>query len=382
MLTCSLHKVQDLSLRDLAAWRAMTAATEAFASPILSPEFSQAVAAVRDDVHVAVYRRGPEIAGFLPHHRRPGRFARPAGAPFADYSALITFPEPNLHIKEALKLAGVDRLHVAGLVDPYRVFGNRVRSDAVSDDAFAMDLREDEPVNNVPKKHLKNINRLRRHLADTVGEPRFVIGDTNRDHYETMLTLKRAQVRQTGLHDFLAAPWVQALLRNLFEAPHSGLHGCLVTLMAGDKPLMYQFGPRLGDRAHPWVSSYDPAYAAFSPGQIFLNDCRQPLKQAGLVWYDLSTGQQHYKPAFCNNHNIVHNATVFSAAPQGRVKSGILVAAKTMQKALGPLDGLFERFDRRMDVIASLELDPVERIRGFAYALSAAPKRWRATDNA
>ncbi|MBW8881440.1 MAG: GNAT family N-acetyltransferase, partial [Asticcacaulis sp.] len=219
-------------------------------------------------------------------------------------------------------------------------------------------------------------------LVEAIGEPRFVIGDTTRAHFDTMLALKRAQVRQTGLHDFLAAPWVQKLLNNLFDAPHDGLHGCLVTLMAGDTPLMYQFGPRLGDRAHPWVSSYDPAYAAFSPGQIFLNDCRQPLKQAGLVWYDLSTGQQHYKPAFCNNHNIVHNATVFGSAPQARVKNGFLVAAKAMQKAMGPLDSLLERVDRRMDVIASLELDPVERLRGFAYALSAAPRRMRVADNA
>ncbi|MBW8882255.1 MAG: GNAT family N-acetyltransferase, partial [Asticcacaulis sp.] len=102
MLTCTLLKAHDLTARDLTAWRAMAAATEAFASPLLSPEFTRAVAEVRDDVHVAVYRRGAEIVGFLPHHRRPGRFARPAGAPFSDYSALITFPEPELHIREAL----------------------------------------------------------------------------------------------------------------------------------------------------------------------------------------------------------------------------------------------------------------------------------------
>lgn len=382
MLTCTVHKVKDLSPRDLACWRAMMTATDSFASPILSPEFAQAVARVRNDVHVAVYRRGAEIVGFLAHHRRPGAFARPAGAPFADYSALLTFPNPQMHISDALRLAGIDRLQVAGLVDPYMVFGNRVHNTAVADDAYAMDLSADDPVNNVPKKHTKNINRLRRHMAEELGEPRFIIDDTSRAHFDAMLKLKRTQVRETGLHDFLSAGWVRRLMINLRDAPRDQLHGCLVTLMAGDTPLMYQFGPRLHDRAHPWVSSYDPAYGALSPGQIFLNDCRMPLKDAGITWYDLSTGQQHYKPAFCNSHSIVHNATVFAASPQGHLKRSFLHAAKAVQGVLGPLDGLLTRVDRRMDVIASLELDAMTRLRGFGYALSKAPQRLKGAEHA
>lgn len=382
MLTCTLVKPHDLSAHDLAVWRDMTATTPAFASPLLSPDFARAVADVRDDVHVAVYSRGGQTIGFLAHHRRPDRFARPAGAPFSDYSALITFPDPALDIRHALKLAGIDRLHVTGLVDPHGVFGAETLAQATPEDAYAIDLRAGQPENNVPKKHAKNINRLRRHLVDTVGEPRFLIGDRNPDHFKAMLALKRAQVQLTGLHDFLAAPWVRQLMQNLLDAPHDGLHGCLVTLMAGDRPLMYQFGPRLDDRAHPWVSSYDPAFAAFSPGQIFLNDCRQPLKDAGVTWYDLSTGQQHYKPAFCNSHTVVHNATVFGASSGAHLKSGFLGAAKAVQKALGPLDRMLTRVDRRMDVIASLELETGARLRGFAYALSAAPRRWRMAEHA
>ncbi|ESQ77197.1 GNAT family N-acetyltransferase [Asticcacaulis sp. AC402] len=380
MLTCTLYEANDLPQREIAYWRDLAAATPDFASPLLSPDFVRTVAQVRDDVHVCVYRRNGHTIGFLPHHRRPGRFARPVGAPFSDYSAVITAHEPGFTIEQALQLAGIDRMHVSGIVDPYGVFGQEVMRSATPDDAYALDLRGDAPGNNVVKKLAKNISRLRRQLTEAVGEPHFIIGDDNPHHFEAMLELKRTQVRHNGMHDFLAAPWVQRLMRNLFEAPKDGLHGCLVTLVAGDVPLMYQFGPRIGENAHPWVSSFDPAFGAYSPGQIFLNDCRMPLKDAGINWYDLSTGQQHYKPAFCNHHSVVHNAMVFSSSPAGRFKQGFLKAGRRLQRAIRPVDHLLNRIDRRMDVIASLELDTVARLRGFTHAVVTSPKRKGSSD--
>ena len=374
MPTCSLIKPHELAPRDIGAWKAMAAATPEFASPLLSPEFAMAVAAVRDDVRVAVWREGDRATGFLAHHRRPNRFARPAGAPFSDYGALITFPDTQLRAGPALALAGIDRLHVNGLLDPHGVFGE---ISGETDDAYAMDLSAEMPDNNVPKKHAKNINRLRRHMVEQLGEVRFIIGDRNPRHFETMLRLKSEQVRRGGLHDFLGARWVQRLMTDLFEAPQDGLHGLLVTLMAGDTPLMYHFGPRLDNRAHPWVSSYHPEFSTLSPGQIFLNDCRMPLKASGLDWYDLSTGQQHYKPAFCNNHRIVHNTTVFGGSLGARVKASFRDVAHGVQRALGPVDGVLARVDRRMDQIASLELGAVSRLLGFGMAVATASRRNR-----
>lgn len=374
MPTCDLLKPHDLTPADLAAWRDMMAATPAFASPLLSPDFVRAVAAVRGDVRVAVFREGPHAVGFLAHHRRPNRFARPAGAPFSDYTALLTFPNTTLRARDALARAGIDRFHAIGMVDPYGVFG---AIEGTPDDAYAMDLSSEDPGNNVDKKLQKNINRLRRRTEEALGEVRIVAGDRNPTHFETMMRLKREQVTRGGMHDFLGAPWVQRLMRDLFEAPQDGLHGFLVTLMAGDTPLSHHFGPRLGTHAHPWVSAFDPAFGQFSPGQVFLNDVRQPLKAAGVTWYDLSTGQQHYKPMFCNHHTVVHHATVFGGSPAGRLKAGFLDVARGMQRALGPLDGLLARVDRRMDQIASLELDTFDRLRGFGFALATASRRTR-----
>ncbi len=376
MLTCDRVSVSNLVQSDLELWRAMQAATPAFRSPLLSPEFVRAVTAVRSDTEVAVFKRRGRTVGFLPFHPRPGRFARPAGAPFADYSALLTLPEPHLKAREVLHLAGIDQYQAIGLVDPYNVFG---KVEGEEDEAFAIDLTTGGPANNANKKLEKNIRRLRRHLEDAHGEVRFVMGDRDPEHFELMLRLKREQTRLTGLHDFLAPGWVQQLLRNMFDAPKDQLHGNLITLMAGDAPLLFHFGARMGDRGHPWISTYDPAYATFSPGQIFLGGCAEHLAADGISYYDLSTGAQAYKAVFSNTRSPVRHARIYS--DRARWAEKLSRFSVTARRVMG-VDGPIARLNRRVDQIACLELDTLSRARGIAFAFSNATKRMKATENA
>jgi len=375
MLSCEIVRGDGLAARDAQVWREMLGAEPAFASPLLTPDFAAAVAAVRDDVHIAVFRRHGQTIGFLPHHRRPHRFARPAGAPFADYSALITFPEPRLCFDEALRAAGIERYQSIGLIDPHGLADDVAGED---DMAYGLDLGPDAPLLNVPKKHSKNINRLRRRLEDEHGEVTIIVGDGNRAHFDTMLALKRRQVRDNGLHDFLGAPWAARFLDHLWAAPKNGLHGVLLTLSAGGKPVLHHYGVRLGGHIHPWVSTYDPAYGAYSPGQIFLHAASEALRAAGVGYYDLSTGQTHYKSAFCNTQFPVRHARLYAASATARVQHGFALAARRTAHLMGGrVSGLVERMNRRFDHIATLELDLPGRVAGVAYAFASAGRRTR-----
>lgn len=379
MITCDTLAPDQLTSAEISAWQEMTQFHPAFASPILSPEFCQAVARVRDDVRVAVYRRAGQPVAFLAHHRRPGQFARPVGAPFADYTALISSPDAPLKIGEALSLAGLRALQVCGLIDPYGAFEG---FEGEPEDAYGIDLTSDTgtTINNIDKKHLKNINRLRRRLETEHGEVRFVTPDFDPAHFAQMIALKRQQTLQTGIHDFLAAGWVQALMKNLFAPPvdgvERGLYGHLTTLMAGDTPVTYHFGPRLRDRVHPWISTFDPAFSAYSPGQAFLQGCQTPLHDAGVRYYDLSTGQQHYKNAFCNTHFVVTHGRVFADSPEGRLSAKLARWQQRGERVLGPkATTALDRLGRRLDHMASLELGLPARVNGVLYALSSAGKR-------
>jgi len=224
---CDVVRVSDLSAQDIEIWNAMLRAEPAFASPLLTPDFVAAVSAVRDDVRVAVYRQGTQAIGFLAHHRRPHRFARPAGAPFADYSALITFSGVNLRISDALRAANLERYQAIGLIDPHGMAEDTPANPGETDMAYGIDLSEDALRPRVPKKHSKNINRLRRRLEDDHGEVRIEIDDRDLARFLAMLALKRRQIRDNGLHDFLGAPWAARFLDHLWEAPRHGLHGVM-----------------------------------------------------------------------------------------------------------------------------------------------------------
>ena len=54
----------ELTASEREAWRDFCAATPAFRSPLLGPDFAQAVERRRDDSYVAVFRRNGRVAGF------------------------------------------------------------------------------------------------------------------------------------------------------------------------------------------------------------------------------------------------------------------------------------------------------------------------------
>ncbi len=120
----------ELSVEEIAAWRAITAAHPAFASPLLGPDFALAVGAVRADARVAVWRRDGEAVGFLPHHLKASGLARPIGAPLSDYHALVS--KAPMDVRPGLTEAGLGALRFTGLIDPLGLFEPAVRSRATA----------------------------------------------------------------------------------------------------------------------------------------------------------------------------------------------------------------------------------------------------------
>ena len=360
MINCEIIKSSELSKNDENKWREFCAAHSQFQSPILSPEFFHEVAKVRDDVFVAVFRKESEVIAFLSFHRRPNGFARPVGAPFSDYSALITPPNPQIRMNEAMELAGIKKFRAIGWIDPYNVSDDFLGE---NDEAHAMCLVIEDLPHSASKKHRKNVNRLRRHLSETYGEVKFIFDDKSQEHFDRMIELKRIQTKQTGVHDFLAPIWVQEFIKNLFNNPRDGLHGSMLTMTAGDKPVAWQFGPKLGNRMHPWIFTYEPDYAQYSPGQIYLMDCPIPMRENNVAYNDLSTGAQAYKNTFCNVHFPVKHGTIIANSPSKN------------QFGTSKIDKIMQKLDRRFDQIACLELDFLGRAKGIGFAVLNAFKR-------
>jgi len=372
MLHAETIHANRLAPADAEAWRALCAAEPAFANPLLGPDFAMAVAQVRDDARVTVWRRDGRPVGFLPHHRRPGAFARPIGAPLSDYHGLVGEAGPD--IPQALAAADLTAYRFTGLIDPAGAFANHVGR---RHEAFVIVLdgsAEDylEALRGSSPKRFKNYRRLDHKLDREVGALSVVAPDTSRAAFDTLIAWKAEQLARTGAHDFLRPAWTRSLLDNLFAAQDGDFRGLMITLYAGDRLVGGHFGIRLGEVYHPWIASIDPDLAAWSPGQVFLPRAIAAMPGLGLKTYDLGPGHEHYKRPFALSTRAISEGLAAAESAAGRAarasdRAWALVGATEG----GPLD----RLRRRLDAIATLEPSLAGRARSLAAALVSHTRR-------
>ena len=362
MLHADILRPDALPAADRAAWAAMVQDEPAFHSPLLGPAFAELVARVRADAHVAVFRRGGETVGFLAHHRRPGGLARPVGAPWSDRHALITGPAPGFDWREALAAARLGAYRFTALTDPHGLFAGRSPDEPEPVWAIAPETPGEpywEELRAGSPKRFKNIRRLEHKLDREEGPLELVVGDRSPDALASLIRWKREQFRRTGLHDVLNPAWCRAMMETLFAQDAPELSGLLITLRARGRVVAAHFGARAGAIYHPWLAAYDPAFAAASPGLVFLSMAVRAMPEAGLARYELSGGSSHYKLVFASTEETLAQgaAELRAAAVPGRRPA------------------LLQRMGRRLDHIASTEITLGGRLQGFAAAVTDISKR-------
>ncbi|MDO8297262.1 MAG: GNAT family N-acetyltransferase [Caulobacter sp.] len=372
MLNAKTIHPSSLSREEIAAWKALVVAEPAFASPLLGPDFAQAVGAVREDARVVVYRDGDRIVGFLPHHRRPGGMARPLGAPLSDYHGLIAGADSGLTADRALALADLSVYRFTGLIDPHGVFAEASSGESVG---YAITLDEApeaylERLRAASPKRFKNWRRLDSKLEREVGPVRIEASD-DPAVYEQIMDWKREQLVRTGVADFLRPEWTRRLLGD-FAAGRGDLRGLTLALWAGDTLAAGHFGVVQGGWYHPWVASTNPDLGDYSPGQTFLMKAIAAMPGLGLTTYDLGPSHDHYKRHYAAPAQTVGEGTATASTPAGRLAGG-REQAWTLAGARGA--GLVASLRRRLDAIAVTELSTAGRVRGFVEAVAAQPRR-------
>ena len=368
----TLHP-RDLTEADLRLWRDMAAAEPAFDSPLLGPDFAQAVGVVRDDARVAVIRRDGETLGFLPHHRRPGAMARAIGSPLSDYHGLVSRPDAELTGARVLGAADLTAYRYTGLIDPYGVFG---QGELKTAHVIALGNTDAETyleaVRAASPKKIKNWRRLDNKLEREMGAVELVAADRSREAFDQLIAWKREQLERTGVHDFLRPDWTRDLMLNLFEKQTGPFQGLMINLYAGGELVSGHFGVRLNGVYHPWIASTNPAYGEWSPGQIFFMRAIAAMPGLGLHRYDLGPGHDHYKGAYALSQIQIGEGTATAATMAGRVASSLDgVMALAGSRGAGPVG----RLSRRMDAIASVELTMGGRVRGLVDAFANQAQR-------
>lgn len=364
----NLHPSQlDAGVADV--WRAMAQSHSVFASPLLGPDFALAVGAVREDARVAVVRRSGDLVGFLPYHRRPGRMARAIGGHLSDRHALVSFPDPDLSIRDVLRAADLGLFRYTALVDPYGVFPASQHTEPTFEIAF--DGAASDYLTAVRDSNLGEVRKFQRReakLARDVGALRLVVPDPSEETFEQILDWKQAQLRRTGAQDFLATGWSRDLLANLFRQRDGALQGLMFGLYAGERLVAGHFGVRHGQAYHMWICSHDPQLGRYSPGQAIFFKLIEAMPSLGITLYDLGAGMGHYKQLYARSQTIVADGAI-STGPF----SGFLHGMRTASGATGY--GLVARLRRRTEQIVNIELTVGGRARGLVDAVTSLPRR-------
>jgi len=375
MLKAQTLHPKELSAADAGRWRQLAAAHPAFASPLFSPEFAQAVGQVRDDARVSIFERDGETLGFLAHHRRPGALARPIGAPLADYHGLVCAADAGVRAPWLLAAAGLAAYRFSGLVDPFGVFQADVAARSESHLVHLTDGDAEaylETVRAASAKKFKNWRRLDHKLGRDIGELRLVGPDTSREAFDTLVAWKREQLRRTGIHDFLSPAWISRLFDGFFETRDGDFQGLMLNLYAGDRLVAGQFGVRLGGVYHPWLASADPELNAYSPGQLFLWRAIAAMPGLGLSQFDLGPGHDHYKRPYALTQLTLGEGLAAAASSAGRAARG---REQAWAAAGAHGAGLAGKLRRRLDIIATVELSITGRALGFAQAITDQTRR-------
>lgn len=370
-LVVDLTPAAALGRADADAWRTIQVDQPVFASPLLGPDFAMAVGRVREDARVAVFRRDGRAVGFFPHHRRPGGFGRPIGAPFSDYHAVVAEADAFAPGDSILALSGLKAFRHSGMIDPHGLFPATDQRH----EAFSIELEGPaeaylEARRAASPKKFKNYRRLQHRLAE-VG-PLSIRSGEDASVLDTLLRWKSEQFVRTGTQDVLRPAWVGALMHDLFETRTGAMTGLMLTLHAGDRLVGGHFGIRQGEVYHPWIASMDPDLAAYSPGNTFLDQVIRAMPGLGLRVYDLGLGHDHYKRPYVSTVKTVSGG--LQSAPGG---AGAISRAGDEAWRVGALgrSGAIDKVRRRLDHIATIDPSIRGRMHGLMEAVAATRRR-------
>jgi len=287
----------ELTQQQLAAWNRWRRTDAALLSPYFHPEFTLAVAAVRNDVEVAVLEDEQGLAGFFPFQRSRLNFGRPVGGRLCDLHGVVTRPGVDWSAGTLIQecgLAGWDFTDVPTTQTPFAPHGRAVEPSGYLDlsrgfEAYVKERRQSGS-RTIPQQQ-----RKRRKMEREIGPLCFVRHVDDPHLLHTVMQWKSNQYRRTGFHDVFSNGWTVELLKRLHATQTESFRGVLSALYAGDHLVAAHFGMQTDDVLHYWFPTYDPQFHRYSPGRSLLLELARDLDQTGITRIDLGKGRETFK---------------------------------------------------------------------------------------
>lgn len=286
-------KPASLTQAELGVWTDIIADGDEFSSPYFHPQFTLGVAAVRDDVEVAVLSDDGHIVGFFPY-QRSGNTAKPVGGMLSDAHGIIVSRDIRWSWEELLPQCGLTAWNFH-----YQIQSQipEPRWHPEVDPAAVMDLRGgfDEYKKRLDSKSIvSQTDRKARKMGRECGEVRFDWNSDDEQAFQLLKQWKSQQYRESDIADVFGFSWTTNLLQTIRRHSGSEYEGLMSVLYVSDRPVAVHFGLRAGKVLHQWFPAYDPELKNYSPGVIHLLEMARHAAEHGVERIDLGR-VCHYK---------------------------------------------------------------------------------------
>lgn len=295
---------EELGTAEKQLWSAIQLAGDrSLSSPYLCPEFTEAVAAARDDVYVGIMEEGNRVTGFFPFHLEERGSAGPAIERLADYEGVIAASGSQWTADELLRGCGLKEWRFEVLIRSQTQFHSHHHKHLHSP---IMDLSQGFAgyADDVLKSGSELIGKIaaqRRRLERDHGPIRYDAHDPDITTLAWLMICKSRQYRRTLARDHFEKPWFRKILERVHAAQEENFAGMLSVLYAGEQIVAAHLGLRSRRAWHYWFPCYDRDFEKYSPGSILLIEMAQSAERFGLRHIDLGRGLQDYKLRFQND---------------------------------------------------------------------------------
>ncbi len=290
-------KADQLTAQQVSDWSRLQQQNREFDSPYFRPEFTRAVASVRDDVEVAILERHGQSIGFLPYQRRSFNRGRPGGGRLSDFQGFIVQKEENWSAEDLLGGCGLrvwEFDHLLATQQPFLAGCAQTDQSPFIDVSQGFDkYRSDQRA--AGKKELINIGRKYRKMEREVGPLRFEAHTTDARVFDQLLNWKSTQYQQSQTTNVFSYDWTVELLKHILTEQNEAFSGMLSTLHVGDRLIAIHLGMRSNRVFHYWFPAYNVEFRRYSPGTMLLIEIAKAAEALGIERIDLGKGPESYK---------------------------------------------------------------------------------------
>jgi CelD/BcsL family acetyltransferase involved in cellulose biosynthesis len=287
----------ELSSEHVSQWVEIQRADPALDSPYFRPEFTQAVAAVRGDVFVAVMEEGNRVCGFFPFQRGRWGMGRPVGWPMSDLHGVVAARQAEWDAGELVRAAALPVWwfdHVPVAQSAFRAHCWSTKPSRYMDlsqgfEAYRAARRA------AGSKEIPDIAARARRIERQVGPLRFQWQTDDPRVFTTLLEWKGRQYGRTGHTNVVAMAWVVDLLDRIRQDRGAGFCGVLSALYIGDALAAAHLGIRADGVMHRWMPAYDAQLARHGPGAVCLLEWVMAAAREGVRRVDMGSGAEPYK---------------------------------------------------------------------------------------